>query len=371
MPDAASCRAAAVAVHRTAQPMTKAQAIAAHPDFPWLSADDTALVDGVLRRARVLGSRDRVLGCSKAGEGNMNLTLRARLSNGGAERSVIVKQSRPWVEKYDFLAAPWDRAISELRFYERVREITPVAARMPRLLGADVEARVLVLEDLGASSDLTAVYTGAPIARETIEELANYLRSLHEGTRGTADPLLANREMRQLNHAHIYEIPLQANNGLELTKIESALVPTADALRADDAYLRLVKETGDQYLADGECLLHGDFFPGSWLAVRDAGVRVIDPEFCFVGDPEFDLGVCAAHFRLANRSWGDVRAFLDAYGHHSAEAKLTARFAACEVMRRLIGYAQLPLLPGPWRSDLLLASRCALLAESLETLWNA
>ena len=55
-------------------------------------------------------------------------------------------------------------------------------------------------------------------------------------------------------------------------------------------------KVGDIYLSDdGGVLLHGDYYPGSWLKT-DAGFRVIDPEFCFLGPPEFDLGVLAAHW---------------------------------------------------------------------------
>ena len=45
-------------------------------------------------------------GVARAGEGNMNLVLRACSATG---RSIIIKQSRDWVEKYPDIAAPGDR----------------------------------------------------------------------------------------------------------------------------------------------------------------------------------------------------------------------------------------------------------------------
>jgi len=54
------------------------------------------------------------------------------------------------------------------------------------------------------------------------------------------------------------------------------------------------KELGDLYLSDGPTLLHGDFYPGSWLRTTQ-GIRIIDPEFAFTGAAEFDVGVFAAH----------------------------------------------------------------------------
>jgi 5-methylthioribose kinase len=49
----------------------------------------------------------------RAGEGNMNCVVRVRLPN----RSLILKQARPWVEKYPSIAAPVERAASEARYH--------------------------------------------------------------------------------------------------------------------------------------------------------------------------------------------------------------------------------------------------------------
>ncbi len=349
--------------------MVKSVAMAQHPEFPWLSGDDAAGVERVLHSAGALAADERVTRCGKAGEGNMNLTLRVLITGTGGQRSVVVKQSRPWVEKYEAIAAPWDRAISELRFYQRLAGVGGVAGRMPRLLAANEAARVLVLEDLGFARDLTGLYGGDRLTRETCVEIASLLRALHDATRGQASPEMANRAMRELNHQHMYVIPLEPDNGLALSDVEPSLPAAADALRRDREYLRLVRLTGERYLADGDCLLHGDYFPGSWLAT-ERGLRVIDPEFSFFGDAEFDLGVCIAHLSLARRPWSDAQSVLAAYDATSLDSALLSRFAGCEVMRRLIGYAQLPLPPGSWRGDLLAASRRCVLSREITELWQ-
>lgn len=348
----------------------KAQAICDNPDFPWLSAGDIATTQRVLDSVGILTPSSRILSCDKAGNGNMNLTLRVRIRDGDDKRSVILKQSRPWVEKYDFIPAPWDRAITETRFYRRIAGLPGVASRMPRLLAGDPATRTLVLEDLGEASDLTFLYTGQPLADIAIHQFARYLRSLHDGTRGSADPLLANRAMRELNHQHMYVIPLQENNGLDLAAIDPVLVPIAKRLREDATYRRAVHETDERYLADGPALLHGDFFPGSWLQT-DGEIRIIDPEFCYFGDPEFDLGVCIAHLRLAQLPWDRAERFLNGYDAASLNHEWLARYAACEVMRRLIGYAQLPLPPGQWKAELLEASHRALLELNVASLFQS
>jgi 5-methylthioribose kinase len=82
----------------------------------------------------LLDDGERVRSVSKAGEGNMNLTLRVVTS----KRSFVLKQARPWVEKYPQIAAPVDRALVEIAFYEaagavpEVRRPCPISwARIP------------------------------------------------------------------------------------------------------------------------------------------------------------------------------------------------------------------------------------------------
>lgn len=348
----------------------RASFAASHPDFPLLAADRPELVESTMRGLGWLAADERVRSCEKAGEGNMNLTLRVRTDR----RSVIVKQSRPWVEKYDFIAAPFDRALVERRFYERVAGISAVAAAMPRLLAADDAARLLQLEDLGEAQDLTDLYRGGTLGSAEARELGAYLRALHGGTRGQAPAGLENRDMRALNHEHIFEVPYRADNGVDLEKLEPGLDSAARALREDAELRRRVAALGQRYLADGPVLVHGDYFPGSWLRAGSGLVRlvVIDPEFCFFGDPELDLGVAVAHLALSRQAYSVgaelIGAAEQARSGPRLHQRLMAGYAGAEVIRRLIGVAQLPI-PAPsdgLRAAMLLRARTAILEETLE-----
>ncbi|CAK9020446.1 Pyrimidine-specific ribonucleoside hydrolase RihA (Cytidine/uridine-specific hydrolase) [Durusdinium trenchii] len=318
--------------------MNRADHIAANPDFPWLEADDLPGVAQFLSQRQWLQADEQVLQCGRAGEGNMNLTLRVRTDR----RTFVVKQARPWVEKYDHIEAPWNRADFERLFYERVTSIPEVAGRMPRLIVSDSAARTLVLEYIDGADDFTVLYSGAKLDLPALGDLANYIAALHAGTRDETPSSFANSGMRQLNHAHIFQVPLQADNGVPLEQLEPGLEDTATLIRKDEAYLHAVETLGAQYLQDGRCLLHGDYFPGSWLW-SPRGLVVIDPEFCFVGTSEVDLGCAIAHMALAKQEQATARTFLDAYQTTSDDSRLdlglAARFAAVEVMRRLIGGA--------------------------------
>lgn len=346
----------------------RSRAIAESPTFPWLEIGETRTLHDVLRRAGVIDADDAIRSVDRAGEGNMNLTLRVTLAFDSApQRTLIVKQSRPWVEKYDVIAAPWDRALVEAAFYERIKEVPSVRERMPTLAGVDAASRTIILEDLGAGHDLSSVYRSGKVDAGDMLTLAHYLRDLHEIAPTSSDAILSNRDMRHLNHAHVFDMPLAAPKTDELDGLEPGLGEVATRLAGDADYTTRVRQLGERYLDDGPNLLHGDFFPGSWLATS-SGLYVIDPEFCFFGDAAFDVGVAIAHLALARQNSGDASAFLNAYGHPLNPALVSA-YAAVEVMRRLIGVAQLPLSNDRFRGDLLARSGDALKAENWELLW--
>jgi 5-methylthioribose kinase len=317
--------------------MNRATFAAAHPEVFLIDPADGAAVSRYLIDLGILSSADRSIHVSRAGDGNMNCTLRVVTS----ERQLIVKQGRPWVEKYDHLAAPWDRTLVEAAFYEAVARDGRLTARMPRFHYVDRTSRILVLEDLRAP-DFTPLYAGEIIDWTTANTLSDYLGNLHSLD---VDPghraVFANREMRALNHEHMFRFPLQLSNGLDLDRITPGLEAAASALKHDGAFAMRVAELGAIYLADGSQLVHGDFFPGSWLRAPH-GPMIIDPEFCFLGHGEFDFGVMIAHLILAAQPPALVtrvrEAIPAAYDH-----ALTLQFAGVEIMRRLIGVAQLPL----------------------------
>jgi 5-methylthioribose kinase len=290
-----------------------------------------------------LGPGETLLNAEKAGEGNMNCTVRVQTSAG----SFILKQARPWVEKYPQLAAPTERALVEGRYYTAVADHPAVAGRMPRLLWIDAAARLLALEDLGAASDFFPIYAGKmSVSDQTRGELVAYGSNLHsipltqEQRRAFENPA-----MRLLNHEHVFALPLRAQNGLDLDALTPGLAKAAEPLKADADYQRIVRGLGERYKHEaGPSLLHGDFFPGSFLQTG-RGLRVIDPEFCFCGDVEFDLGVLMAHLFLAGEPSARAESIFGQYRPaHRYSVEMTRQYAGVEIMRRLLGVAQLPTL---------------------------
>jgi 5-methylthioribose kinase len=329
---------------------------------PWLlDPDNSTEIARYLTAQRLVTDGALPITITRAGAGNMNLTLRVTTADG---HSVILKQGRPWVEKYPHIPAPFERTMVEAAFYRAVRDDESVASRMPALLQVDEANHVIALEDLGAGGDCTPIYAGHPLAASTLSGLLDWLAGL-AAVRVSSEDRAAfhNRAMRALNHEHIFELPLRPANGLDLDAITPGLGVAAHALIADASYCEAVAAMGRRYLQDGPSLVHGDFFPGSWLRQNDV-IFVIDPEFCFMGDVEFDYGVLIAHLILADAPSSLLDAVAAAVAARRLEAALVAGYAGVEIMRRLIGVAQLPLTADLPRKRAWLARSRRLVVES-------
>lgn len=297
----------------------------------FLDADGPEGVAAFLGRRAWLGPGEAVMSAEVAGQGNMNYLVRVTTN----VRTFILKQSRPWVEKYPEIAAPFDRALVEAQFYGLV-ERTEAAKFMPKLYGFDSESRILWLEDLGTVGDCSSVYSGAPFASHERQQVYHFLSLLH-----SVRSSLANRAMRTLNHFHIFVFPFQSNNGIDLDHFTLGLQRLAERVKTSHFLLNRVTELGRIYLADGDYLLHGDCFPGSWLRTG-SGIKIIDPEFGFAGLREFDLGVLSAHELIAGFSRDPSLPESHYAQWKELDLKLVRGFAGVEILRRLLGVAQLP-----------------------------
>lgn len=331
-----------------------------------LDANQPYELQTYLARNGWIGTDEVLLSLTKPGEGNMNYTLRVQTD----ARSLIVKQARPYVEKYPTIAAPVERAVIEGQFYQRIARNPTLRAAMPELLGADKDESLLVLEDLGESSDYTYLYQGNAsgpnntLIPSELHELIRFMSLLHNQFRAAQpDPAFANQAMRTLNAEHIFNYPFLAENGFDLDTVQPGLQALAIPHKQDNALKQAVAGLAEQYTSNnhaGLCsLLHGDYYPGSWLHTQ-AGTRVIDPEFCFYGPPEFDLGVMLAHLHMARQPETVLAQVITEYDRPDGfDENLLRQFTGVEIMRRLIGLAQLPL-------SLSLAEKEALLAKAAQ-----
>lgn len=306
-----------------------------------------------------LKNDETIVAVEKPGEGNMNFTLRISTNS----RSFIVKQSREYVEKYPQVAAPAERVLREAEFYKFIEDVPALKKMMPTLIGLDADNSVLLMEDLGKGSDYTHIYQkGKIIAEADLNAVLDFTAVLHNSiTVETTSKRIVNRKMRELNHEHIFRYPYVMDNGIHLDDILPGLEAAAADLKNDEGLKYEVEKLGVLYLKEGKTLLHGDYFPGSWLATAE-GVKIIDPEFCFFGPVEFEIGVTMAHLKMADQPEELLKNAMARYKLAvTLDEALCKKFTAIEVLRRIMGLAQLPL-------EIDLEKRVALMEESRKIL---
>lgn len=293
----------------------------------------------------LLNDTEEILEIEKPGEGNMNVVLRIKTS----ARSIILKQSRPFVQKFQQIEAPLERIDVEYRFYKSV-ESKEIEAHIPKIIAYDQENHIMLMEDLGYGEDMRRMYQDRDIEDEDVEKLIHVLNVVHRIKVPEKYP--QNLILRQLNHQHIFVLPFLENNGFNLDDIQEGLQDLSMEYKREEALKKVIQKIVKQYLSPGKTLIHGDYYPGSWLKSSN-NIYVIDPEFSFVGFAEMDLGVLAAHLIIATLDDAYLDTILKQY-KGIADRKLVRKMAGIEIMRRLIGLAQLPLLLGIDEKDYLL-----------------
>lgn len=308
----------------------------------FLDRNNNIALEAYLRKKSWLKQEEKILLMEKPGEGNMNFVARVRTTR----QSLIIKQARPWVEKYPEIDAPLERIQVESDFYSFIQHNVFLASFTPRLLDWDSDNYILILEDLGNGADLTQIYQkDTIIATEELEALTSFISHLHHQEYSEEKRLAfpSNQILKKLNHEHIFYFPYLEENGFDLNTIQSGLQKLALPLKKDEVLKKRIQAIGDLYLGTGPFLIHGDYYPGSWLKVN-SGVRIIDPEFGFFGLPEFDLGVMIAHLKMAQTPAPLINQVLAAYqAPNLFDTQLRKAFTGVEILRRLIGLAQLPL----------------------------
>ncbi|MDE2689663.1 MAG: phosphotransferase [Acidobacteriota bacterium] len=377
----------------------RAEFEAEHPEVHVLSADQAGRVDLVMGAVGWLGDEEQVTTCASLG-GESSTVMRVELQElRGGWRTAVLKQSLPWLRRDESVAMPADRWRGEHAFYSAVARVPEAAARMPRLMAANEARSLLLLEDFRGASNLTSLYGGGSLARGAAEVLGAFLRALRCGTRGERDAEFAHGGMKALSHRLLFKAPFdspgQGGNGFgpdgpapagdALDAFEPGLGEAAATLRSDRTFREALAELGSRFLDSGACLVHGAFHPANWLLLPNGDVRVVDPQYSSPGDPEFDLGTALAHLLLARQPVEVVATFLSAAtGAEEAgregpadteeveagvDRPLVARYAGAEIVRRLLGGAQLPLEgEGGFRRGLLETARTAVLSGHLEVL---
>jgi len=309
-----------------------------------------------------LGWTKKVVSFKIAGDGNMNFTYRLVFDDA---MSIIVKQSPPFCARFPDIPAPEERILSEFKYYDLVAKDQFLSDHSPALLGLDDDNKIAYISDLGDARDFDFLYKQAKkLDQGTSEKLIQYLVKLHQLE--IPDELeFDNLGMRKLNHSYIFDLPFRgASEAIDLNNITPGLTAIVRDIINDENLKQSAKNLGDLYFQKSRTLIHGDYYPMSWIETKK-GLFVIDPEFGFLGLAEIDLGVFLAHMLLSNNYQIAIETLNSSYGSYDSE--LVAEFAAAEVIRRIVYVSQLPLINSlSFKKELLLKSAMVLKTGDME-----
>ena len=279
------------------------------------STSTNIITNYIKKNTSILRENEIIKKVESAGEGNMNVVLRIKTNF----KSFILKLSRSYVKKFPQFKAPLERIYAEYCFYSLVKKnfFSPI------VLGFINEDYVLFLEDLIKCRDLNYIYNSRKIDNDKVNKLTLILHNIHITSAHKNYP--TNLTLRKLNHDHIFVLPFLKDNGLQLNNIQEGLEELAIPFKENTDIISRVNNAGKSYLDTGSILLHGDYYPGS-----------------FLGSKEFDLGVMSGHLILATGQISYLKKICDNYPD-KIDNNEVAIYCAIEIIRRLIGYAQLPI----------------------------
>ncbi len=236
--------------------------------------------------------------CSEIGDGNLNLVF--RIVEKSTEKSLIVKQSVPYVR---VAGESWpldvQRGIMESGALTKEAELVPDL--VPKLYFYDEDMCCMVMEDL---SDYTIMryalmeYNQYPHFAEAISDfmvktllLTSDVVMEHKEKKGLVKQFI-NPELCEITEDLVYTEPLFEGfrNNIEesIVQFHKKEIVADEALRLEAAKLKF------SFMNNAQALLHGDLHTGS-IFINSHSVKVIDPEFVFYGPMAYDIGCIIAN----------------------------------------------------------------------------
>ncbi|HEY8590391.1 MAG TPA: phosphotransferase [Naasia sp.] len=329
-----------------------------------------------------IGGRSGAVTVREVTAGNMNRVFLAHGQDAPAPgRGIAVKQAPPWVQA----AGPsWPidpaRIGAEARAYERLSVVAPEV--VPRIMHADLDRWVLVMEDLSdlavlrdaLVAQVAAVVEGRAPAqldvRSTSIAVGRFVGALTAATAGLSgaerDRLIEESANPELCALTVDVVLTEPYGPHEHNSWHPHLDPRVRALHADSEVGAAVAVARQRFDAAQEALLHGDLHTGSVMVGVRGGAwttKVFDPEFSFVGPVGMDLGLYWANLaiaataaeavgatELAAEREAGIAASWKAFTAELATAERLPldldrirddawRFAAVEAIRRVAGYS--------------------------------
>ncbi|WP_342471441.1 S-methyl-5-thioribose kinase [Metasolibacillus sp. FSL H7-0170] len=248
------------------------------------------------------------LQCREIGDGNLNYVFRVTNEAGA---SVIVKQAGPQARISESFVLSTDRNRIETEALMLEAEYTPDL--VPKVLLFDQTMSCCVMEDLKdfeiMRKDLMAFHTFNHFSENISTFMAeNLIRTtdflMNPVKKKQLQKQFINPELCEITEHLVYTEPyIDFKKQNMLTEGNEEFI--RDFVYNDKEMHLKVAKLKQQFLTQGQALLHGDLHTGS-IFINQKTLKVIDPEFAFYGPIGYDVGNLVANLTF---SWLRALAF--------------------------------------------------------------
>ncbi|MBN3561088.1 S-methyl-5-thioribose kinase [Aliamphritea spongicola] len=260
---------------------------------------------------------------TEIGDGNINFVYRVDDGNN----SLIVKQALPYIR---VIGEAWplsqDRIRIEAKALKQSEAFSP--GSVPEVYHYDAASCAIIMADIGHYQNMREALIGRRPLPGVAEELGVLLARnlfyssdfyLSSSAKKTMVQEFINPDLCQISEEVYFWDPFCDH---ERNNVNPPLATRAAQWWQDDELKQAVARLKMKFQNQSQVLLHGDLHTGSVFVDPSAEnkVKVIDPEFAFVGPAGFDLGVLVANY-LLNLA-GQARAAGDPAERHAYQQAL-------------------------------------------------
>lgn len=258
---------------------------------------DADVIAFARQHSQLFSDQDR-LQVEEIGDGNINFVYRVFSESN----SLIVKQALPYIR---VIGEGWPLSQDRIRIEFEALKLAAKNGEgvVPEVYGFDAEQCAIVMQDIGTYGSLRS----ALIERQKLPLVAEGIGCFLADTLFyTSDLYLGSIEKKALVQQFINPDLCKISEEVffwdpycdhERNNVNELLRSDAERLWQDVDLKLEVARLKAKFLNQAEALLHADLHSGSVFA-NQSGIKVIDPEFAFVGPIGFDIGLIIANYLL-------------------------------------------------------------------------
>ncbi|WP_300259341.1 S-methyl-5-thioribose kinase [Clostridium sp.] len=231
-----------------------------------------------------LFSKKEKLSSEEISDGNLNLVFRVKSSDNN--RSVIIKQSLPYLRIDETMKLCLERIDLEYKYLTYIKNIQPKLVQ--EVYHFDKKMKVIIMEDLYSHEVLRNILIQGIKSKNIGSEVGSFLaKSLFFTSDLYLEQLKKKRLVKDFINPELCKITedlvfIQPYYECKKNNIDPWLMPKVKEIIGDEELKKSVAKLRYKFMNNSASLLHGDLHTRSIMVNKD-GVKIIDGEFAFFG----------------------------------------------------------------------------------------